>query len=897
MSLQQEIINGLKDEFKFKTLGKEWLQGGKCPDCKQTTVFCAAVDPKVVRCGRSNECRWEDTVRNLLPDLFEDWSKRHPRTEAEPNAAADAYLSHERGLDLMLLRGSYTEELYQDYKTRATGATVRFRIADTYWERIIDRPGRFGKKAHFERGGTYGGHVWMPPVTSIEKLAQADEILITEGIFDATAITQVHRHAVSAMSTSNYPDRFLADLRSECVRAKRHDFPRLVFAFDVGRAGVEATRDYVKRAKRDNWEAEAMQVHPDGEGKKLDWNDLLLRHVNWKGNPEKAPLSDTAFETYRYNGAITIAETAHAKGKLIAARRAEQAKSATFYFRHNNITYWAKVKSDDDDDDGGKKSLSGKVHVEQIANCAFRLLYRERDDIKNETRYFARIDFPEGQSEKATPFSNSAISSVGEFRKTLALHASLYTGTAEQLDRIMLNQLRGLKVVQPIPFTGYSRDHKAWVLGNIAVHKGATHKLNSEDYFDFGKSAVKLLSRKRMLDLYYDPDQLKFDWLPHLWTAWGPKGLVALAFFTMSLFAVQIRDKHKSLGLLEITGEPGAGKSTLIEFLWKLLGRNGYEGFDPNKATPAFLARSFLQVSNLPVGLVEGKRGEDDKTPHIKAFDYNELLVLYNGRSPRGTAQKSNDYETNEPDFLGSVYVMQNERINGIPAVLQRLMSMNIDKSNWSAETKASAVKLEQWPSEEVSGTLIHVVRQEAKWLEFFFERFSYHDEEMPKRKPGLYEARPIKCHSQLAAAVEALAGLFPSKLAQSWIDQTVAFVDAMALDRQTSAGGDHPLVVRFWELIDALLDREKATEKGTGLSINQSRNSKTTMAIRLTDFEIKCRNAGLTLPDMDKLKKVLSSSKNPKFLAQKKVNNPDGKVVACWVFEWKGDEAEGRII
>lgn len=893
MSLQEDILHGLKDEFKFKKIGKEWLQDGKCPNCNKPTVFCAAVDPKIVRCGRSNECRWEDTVRNLLPDLFEDWSKRHPRTEADPNAAADAYLSHERGLDLMLLRGSYTEEVYKDYKTHAVGATVRFRLATTYWERIIDRPGRFGKKAHFERGGSYGGHVWMPPATTMEILAKADEILITEGIFDATAITQVKRLAVSAMSTSNYPDRFLADLRKECVRANRTDFPRLVFAFDVGRAGVEATREYVQRARRDNWEAEAMQVHPDGEGKKLDWNDLLLRHVNWKGNPENAPLSHTAFETYRYNGAITIAPTAHAKAKLIAQRRAEQAKSGTFYFRHNNLTYWAKVKSDEDED--GQKSLSGKVIAEQIANCAFRLLYRERDDVSNETKYFLRLDFPDAPPEKATPFSNSAISSVGEFRKTLALHAAMWTGSAEQLDRIILNQLRGLKVVKPIPFTGYSRDHKAWVLGKIAVHKGQLHTVNDQDYFDFGKSAVKLLSRERMLDLHYDADQLKFDWLPHIWTAWGPKGIVALAFFVMSLFAVQIREKHKSLGFLEVTGEAGAGKSTLIEFLWKTMGRIGYEGFDPNKATNAFHARSLLKVSNLPVGLVEGKR-DDDKSTHVKAFDYNELLVLYNGRSPRGTAQKSNGYETNEPEFLGSVYVMQNARIDGIPAVLQRLMSMDIDKSGWSDATKASAIKLEQWPIDEVSGTLIHVVRQEAKFLEFFFDRFTHHDVEMPKRKPGLYEARPIKCHSQLAAAVEALGHLFPG-VQKAWIDQTIAFVDAMALDRQTSAGGNHPLVASFWEKVEALLDREKAEEHADGRSINQSRHPKTTMAIRLTDFEIKCRNAGLNLPDMDKLKKVLSGSKSPKFIIQKKVNNPAGKVVYCWVFEWQGEEAEGRII
>jgi hypothetical protein len=100
-------------------------------------------------------------VRNLLPDLFEDWSKRTPPTEQNPNATADAYLVHERGLDLKLLRGLYSQELYRDYETGQTGATIRFPIGDSYWERIIDRPGRFRKKAHFRKGGSWGGHCWI----------------------------------------------------------------------------------------------------------------------------------------------------------------------------------------------------------------------------------------------------------------------------------------------------------------------------------------------------------------------------------------------------------------------------------------------------------------------------------------------------------------------------------------------------------------------------------------------------------------------------------------------------------------------------------------------------------------------------------------------------------------
>src|SRR5690606_11631636 len=96
--------------FRFKSQKGKWLQQGLCPQCGKWEVYCSADQPRMVTCGRLENCGWEDTVRNQLPDLFEDWSKRAPASETEPNATADAYLSHERFLDLRLLRGSYAQE-------------------------------------------------------------------------------------------------------------------------------------------------------------------------------------------------------------------------------------------------------------------------------------------------------------------------------------------------------------------------------------------------------------------------------------------------------------------------------------------------------------------------------------------------------------------------------------------------------------------------------------------------------------------------------------------------------------------------------------------------------------------------------------------------------------------
>jgi hypothetical protein len=288
----------------------------------------------------------------------------------------------------------------------------------------------------------------------------------------------------------------------------------------------------------------------------------------------------------------------------------------------------------------------------------------------------------------------------------------------------------------------------------------------------------------------------------------------------MSLFAVQIRKEQASLGFLEVTGEPGAGKSTLIEFCWKLMGRDEYEGDDPNKGTVAFFARTLLQVSCLPVGLIEGKR--DDEKAGSRRFDYNDLLVFFNGRSPRGTGAKTNGNETYSPPFLGSIYLMQNERIDGIPAVLERLMSLRIDKSMWSDATTAAALKIEAWPMERYR--YHRPCRAAGSGMDGPFPR-SLRPSRPSRQGHAQTRARPAQrprgqmpqpAGRRRRGAADALPHL-PTGMGR----ETLRMVDAMALDRQDSCGGDHPLVADFWDKVNT-----SSTAKSPKITARASRST-----------------------------------------------------------------------
>ncbi|MBV6872245.1 bifunctional DNA primase/helicase, partial [Xanthomonas campestris pv. veroniae] len=230
-----------------------------------------------------------------------------------------------------------------------------------------------------------------------------------------------------------------------------------------------------------------------------------------------------------------------------------------------------------------KKIKRAACSVQKIANCYPEALYFQRQEVTDESWYYFRVDFPhDGPSVKGT-FTGGHVASASEFKKRLISLAAgaMFTGTGHQLDRLIEEQTEAIKTVDAIDFVGYSKEHRAYLLGDMAVRDGDLVTANEEDYFEFDKLRLKTTQKSIRLEIQRDADAFRADWLPWLWQCFGTHGMVAMTFWFGSLFAEQIRAGHKSFPFLEATGEAGAGKTTLLTFLWKLLGRSDYEGFDP----------------------------------------------------------------------------------------------------------------------------------------------------------------------------------------------------------------------------------------------------------------------------------------------------------------------------
>ncbi|WP_372178139.1 toprim domain-containing protein [Xanthomonas axonopodis pv. phyllanthi] len=892
--LRQQVLSRLERDYGLKhRSGTEYMRGGKCPSCSKKELYTNHLKPWVVKCGRQSKCGRELHVKDIYDDLFDDWSKRFQPTPAAPNAAADAYLQFSRGFDLAPLKGLYTQDSHYDRKISAGTATVRFALVKGgWWERLIDRPHRFGKqKARFAPGQSYAGMWWAAPA-ALTAMQTAREVWIVEGIFDAIALLQHGMCAVSAMSSNAFPEESLREL----AKARMADLPTLVWALDNEPGARAYTHKHIKRAAGLGFDSRAAQI-VQRDGKKTDWNDLHLRAIA-SDDPKQW---DNDVNEARYQGDLLVARSAVDKGLLMF----EHDGRNDFWLDYRSRLYWfdfdtqrfdklRKEKLGDIDADEGdevaaedlKKIKRAACSVQKIANCFPEALYFQRQEVTDESWYYFRVDFPhDGPSVKGT-FTGGHVASASEFKKRLISLAAgaMFTGTGHQLDRLIEEQTEAIKTVDAIDFVGYSKEHRAYLLGDVAVRDGELVTANEEDYFEFDKLRLKTTQKSIRLEIQRDAEAFRVDWLPWLWQCFGTHGMVAMTFWFGSLFAEQIRAGHKSFPFLEATGEAGAGKTTLLTFLWKLLGRSDYEGFDPAKSSKAGRARAMGQVSGMPVVLLEADRSEPDKS-HSKTFEWDELKDFFGGGTLATRGVRNGGNETYEPPFRGTIVITQNAAVDASEAILTRIVKLHFKRPQVTTESRIAADNLNALQVEEVSHFLVRAVRQERAILDLFAERVKLFEAKL-RAQQDLRLERVIKNHAQMLALFDCLRLVIT--IPDDMVEQTRLALLDMALERQKAISADHAMVNEFWEVYEYL----EATGHGKAV-VNHSRDAQR-IAINLNHFAARAAQFSQPVPDLKVLRALLGDSRRHKFIgANVAVNSAVlkddltgvGTTVKCWVF------------
>ena len=878
--LLQELIPRIQADYSFKlSADGQWFNSGVCPSCNKRELFARADAPWYLNCGRESKCGESFRVIELYASEFVDLEKKYLPTAENPHATAIAYLCLSRGLDASRFAGHFEQAQYGHAfcEPRAT-ATVRFWVdkpAGIYMDRFIkpvmvtEKDGSKDlRKQTF--GGSYGGRWW-----TCSNIDQGDTVYITEACIDAMSLVSAGLKAVSILACRNFPRVELEKLKGKQIH--------WVWALDNDVAGKKFMRRHMERLQELDPDARQSVMLVPGEDKR-DWNDL------WQAGK----LTADHISDYRHHGDLYCAPSAFQKGQLVW--RHTNQKSFAFEFARRlywwdlDQTAYDKALTEIEESDAGSKLTNEEQResaakqagsISQIANCHPKFLYFQRSVITDESWYYIRIEQPIGAPVNAA-FTGSQISANAEFKKRLLSVASgaLYRGSSYHLDWLIQHKCDNLKTVEAIDYLGYVKDRGCYIYNDVAFIGGRRVEINAEDYFDLGnRLAVKSLFKPQRLRLAKHGGGYNKDWAEVLWDAFGAKGVVAAVAWFGALFANQIRSNLDSYPFLEIIGEAGAGKTTIIEFLWRLFGRNG-EGIDPNKGTRAGLNRSLAQYSGMPIVFIESDRTEG----HARRFDWEEVKPYFNGHGMSVKGVKNSGNETIETPFHGALVIAQNEPVMGSTAVLERIIHLHFDKSMHSTDSREATAKLGLMDSEEISWFLSLALSEEAQVVDTLKSR-------VPKvinrllENPKINTLRIAENHAKFMVLAEEFGRI--TGLSEDKIAQTIILLRDMAVERQQRIGADSDPVSQFWDVYEYL-----QSDTDNRLHVNHSNEAQLIM-INLNQFVERASERRQNLPPLTDLKRALKDSRSSPYVDQRVVasrlhGGGEPKSLRCWVFERK---------
>ncbi|MFC6633566.1 toprim domain-containing protein [Microbulbifer taiwanensis] len=878
--INKAVIEALEGD---RTLGLELntqtnVYRGHCPDCEQKTAWISAEKPVVLRCNRETKCGYQERIRDRYPEAFESLSKRFPSTNDDPKATARAYLSVQRGFPTADIEDWFEQGFFK-LPDGTWAETVRFPLFGTgknHWERIIDKAHveKAGQKANFKGG--YAGKHWEPPGQEIKPM---EKVFIVEGIFHCIAKHLAGYKAVSAFTCSNLP--------RELIEANKGQGIIWHLAYDDEPGARKHVEKYFKELKK---LGETVEIALTGSSR--DWDDLY----------RDGQLNDKTIEQCVWRGRIFIAETAKKKAYAIYGRK-PFGKSV---IEHGDRLYSAKFSLEEfnkaNDHEPFKwgfcwDAFNQAAKVEEISNCVPSFQYTEIDRLTGERRYFFNIKKAGSSRGYLGAFSPNALSDPRAFGLALLTHTDggSFEGGAGDLKLLKARWLDAeVTRVTTLPHMGYDEQSRAYIFPGFGYSQGKLLTSNEHGFLQVGDTAIKTTLEDMPV---HHSEKFDSSWWPDFTKVFHLNGIATLAYFTASLFARQIKERHQAFHFLEVTGDPDAGKSTLIRFVWKLLGRDNYEGVDLLSTSVASYGRQLGKVSNLPVVVIESDRDTNGGTGGRpgKSFEWDifkKVTDLDGVIDSRGV--KTNDNKTHDRIFRGTLVISQNATVQASPAMLSRIVHLHCTTAHKRPENRPLADRLKREPVEKLAGYLHRALTCESEWLARFFTAYDRHRETL-SAEDNITQGRVIDFHAQLMAAVDALQVLLPD-FGGELLQQVQAHLVERARDRQRRLNSDHPIVEQFWDTYHFINDQVLYIDDEDGeRNVNTERLNHSIdpalIAINLNEYMEHCRKRGQELVPASELKQLLPTSQRYPFVEYKQVRSKreQGGRLWCWTFRKHG--------
>lgn len=416
--------------------------------------------------------------------------------------------------------------------------------------------------------------------------------------------------------------------------------------------------------------------------------------------------------------------------------------------------------------------------------------------------------------------------------------------------------------------------------------------MNNHGFIDIAGNGIKTTLANFKIERGQDFDP---EWFEDFLAVNGLNGLAILSWWTAAYFVQQIGAKQASFPFMEFTGKPGAGKSTLLRFLWRLTGRENFEGIQPSGAGASMigLSRSFAEVSNLPVILIESDKEHTDSQGRkvVVQFHFDEFKRLYDYHATlRVTGVKTGGNETRITYWRGALGISQNNSVDGSEATLSRIVEFHATKDHHSLALKPRADRLKSMSANDLGGYLRRCLACEQQWLARYFEAFP-HCEQRLQRVSTITEARIVQCHAQVLAAAYATQAFFPA-WSDAHTDNLAKHLEQRAIARQQRCRSEHPDAATFWQIYHYLNERVVTITDSSGTreekhqTLNHS-NERGVVAINIEHFQEACRKAGQEVLTRAQLQRALPQSTTYTFVETRKAySRIERRTINCWIFK-----------
>ena len=532
-----------------------------------------------------------------------------------------------------------------------------------------------------------------------------------------------------------------------------------------------------------------------------------------------------------------------------------------------------------------------------ISNCLPKFLYAEINPQTEDKHYFFRVSFPNRKQPVLAGLSANDIDCPSNFKRSLLskVTGARFDGVQSDLNALQkswFDDFGGPEEIRTIPFVGYDKFTGAYAFPDFGYFQGTMVRKNRDGYLAFGNLSLKS-NLKLIEDHIYHRGSDQFDpaWYQDFYFVFEHQGLAALAFWTGSLFAEQIRQKQEGYALLEISGDRETGKTTLTKLLWRLLGVSKYEGVDPMKMNERALARKFAQGGNIPMVMIEGDRNEAKKR---SMFDYDWLKTTWEGGVIRGTGFKNHGLETNEDPFKGSVMVVQNMSIDGSDALLSRFVHLHMKARGYNADVEKAIHRLRERDIEEMASFRNRILCQEQELLKAYFSQYDTAHRKLIERASKeqiKFTPRVLANHAQILAWAYTLQPVFKGEITELQLRHFESYLWERCLDRQRRLQSEHPILQQFWDYYDKL-NWKTVHEQGNTYNVEILNHlpGSGKIAVNLTDFDELCGEHKLQRLDINELKQLFPNSVSRRYIENKpmrsKQTNMNGRTRRCWIFD-----------